>query len=182
MAKPPKIGPLDYSLSSSSEVLSVPKKSLLSQGGFDALLGKMSDPDVAALARVSVSAVQQRRAALKIHAYVPISRLAAFDQLLGAVPDQDIANIAGVSKAAVTERRTRLGIKSLKRSTVSPLDDYEHLLGKLPDRTVAAMAGVSAGAALKRRRREKIEPYTRGTHGYDETGQLHYWLKSYVDT
>lgn len=115
----------------------------------DALLGTMTDNNLAEKIGCHNSTVWKRREQLAICAYGRINWTPEIDALLGTMPDGDLAERIGCSLTAVRKRRERLAIRAYKRVNWTP--ETGSLLATMRDKMVAASLGVSKEAVGKRR-------------------------------
>jgi hypothetical protein len=80
-----------------------------------ALLGKMSDPEVAERLEISAGVVAKKRWRLRIPPFRPAAPLVQWTtdmlDLLGKVPDGQVARLYSISVASVIRQRNRLGIR-----------------------------------------------------------------------
>jgi len=130
----------------------------------DALLGTMSDQDLAVKLGCKRAHVSGRRYLLRIpkysHSIIPENEFEwtpASDALLGTMVDQDIAEKLGCTVAAIRNRRHLLEIPRC-RNTISAANKVEWtpaldaLLGTIPDSDLAKMMGCSRASVYTRRR------------------------------
>lgn len=130
----------------------------------DALLGTMSDQDLAVKLGCKRAHVSGRRYLLRIpkysHSIIPENEFVwtqAMDALLGTMLDQDLAEKLGCTAAAVRNRRRLLEIPGC-RNPISAANKVEWtpamdaLLGTITDTDLAKLMGCSKSSVLTRRR------------------------------
>ncbi|WHT75539.1 hypothetical protein QMY54_00272 (plasmid) [Pseudomonas rhodesiae] len=140
-----------------------------------ALLGKLTDKEVAAQLRITKSAVFQARKArgIKTRSGNKVwteEHLA----LLGKMCDQSLAYKLGIPKSTVTSRRTRSSIPPLNAPTEAFELPAEYLtrLGKVSDAKIAKAVGVSAPTISAYRRRLGIGATVEFGHPSEELNDL----------
>ena len=137
-----------------------------------ALLGTMSDHDVARKLKRSLGAVRHHRIRRGIRAFghtIRHSWTRAEEKLLGRYPDRELAKRLGVSPAAVQVRRCRLRIPKPQPLCWKWRREEDALLGTMPDEQAARRIGRTLGAVCQRRRQKGI-----GMFGF----KLHDWTKA----
>ncbi|HTV43099.1 MAG TPA: hypothetical protein VMF08_21220 [Candidatus Sulfotelmatobacter sp.] len=126
----------------------------------EALLGTLSDGELALRLKRSVTAVQVRRLTLRIPKPDPRYRAwkPAEEKLLGTVPDSQLAEQLGRSRASVTARRQLFNRKAIlppRPDGWTPEED--RLLGKFTDSEVARKLGRPLGGVRGRRHKLGIK-------------------------
>lgn len=130
-----------------------------------ALLGKVSDAEVAKQKRVSLDIARRARVRRGIPAKVPVEwRRWTKEQiaLLGTMPDASLGKMLGRSQPAVRKQRIRLGIAASVPHTVWT-SEMDAMLGSASDREISARLGVPYQAVKYRRKHLGIQA-TRKPH------------------
>ncbi|NVL49857.1 hypothetical protein F2S72_08905 [Pseudomonas syringae pv. actinidiae] len=137
-----------------------------------ALLGTMSDTDVAEQIGGKVHTVAIKRQELGIACYKPaVSKIRGRPRpnfnwtqealsLIGTMADKDVASRLGLSTGAVGVKRRSLGIagRSQKLSACAVPEDLLPYLGVWSDAAIASKMGVRAATVNRIRRKLQIQP------------------------
>lgn len=141
----------------------------------DALLGTMSDQDLAAKLGCKRALVAGRRFLLRIPKYIEaivpakeVEWTPAMDALLGTMPDPDLAAKMGCALTKVRTRRYQLGVSGYRQIiTPAPTSEFEwtpamvSLLGTMSDRALAEKIGCAVTTVRDRRHLAGIPDYRR---------------------
>jgi len=138
----------------------------------DALLGTMSDGNVARQLNIPAGQVHYRRIALGI---APFDRqavarwTAARVEQLGKKPDHLLAREWGYPQPAVREKRQSLGIEPCRQNTRAWTQEEIAALGTVPDTVLARQLGLSQSAVAAKRKGLKIRPFKKaGPYGWQQ--------------
>lgn len=138
-----------------------------------ALLGTMTDQEVADRIGGKADAIREKRLSLGIKAYKPqaspvkgkprpnFNWTEQAVALLGTKPDKLVAQELGLAITTVALKRRSLGIEGLKsrRPPIEIPAKLKRQLGKSSDASIALKLGVSTSAVSRYRRRLGIEPF-----------------------
>ena len=134
-----------------------------------ALLGKMSDAEVARRVGRTFCAVRNHRNRLGIPNFAHPSQRWTPEEvaLLGTLPDRLLARKLRRTRLAVARRRSKLGIPAQIEGYHRWRPEDEALVGQRPDRYIARLLGISIKAVRDRRLALKIHlrPPTGRTAG-----------------
>ena len=121
---------------------------------YKALLGLVTDQDIAKLSGATVATVKALREAFGFGPAAPLPEppkpiplpnyqgpWLGFESLFGTMSSAKISRAVGVPFSVVEQRREFLGIKPYQR--VSRVARYEHLLGMVSNNVLAKLAGVA---------------------------------------
>jgi len=147
----------------------------------DALLGKVSDTEIAGSFNISISSVGNRRRKFVIprcpqQNFSPPPAMGGWNRhewndahlaLLGTIPDHELAATMGIDKCTVGRKRNSLGIPSFEFQTrlITWTTEMDVLLGTDYDRIIAGALNISAPAVAQRR-------YKLGTPSYQSKHRL----------
>ncbi|UXL41043.1 hypothetical protein N7D90_24605 (plasmid) [Pseudomonas fragi] len=134
---------------------------------YKALLGLVSDQDIAKLSDVPVATVKSLREAFGFEPAAPLPELPrpdpvpdyqgpwlGYESLFGTMSSAKISRAVGVPLAVVEQRREFLGVKPYQR--VSRAARYKHLFGVVPNNVLAKLAGVSPARIADMRTRASL--------------------------
>lgn len=138
---------------------------------YKALLGLVSDQDIANLAGVSLATAKASREAFDFKPAAPLPETPerasiqnyqgpwlGYESLFGSMSAAKISRAVGVPISIVEQRQAFLGVTPYQR--LSRVDRYEHLVGVVPNNVLAKLAGVSPAriADIRKRKDSKREP------------------------
>lgn len=135
---------------------------------YKALLGLVSDQDIARLADVPVDSVTTLREAFGFEPAAPLPAppepdsipnyqgpLLGYESLFGRMSTAKISRETGVPFLVVERRQIFLGVAPFQR--VSRVDRYKHLVGIVSNNLLAKLAGVSPSRVADIRKRKDSE-------------------------
>jgi len=123
-----------------------------------ALLGTMTDVQLAQILNIDKSLVYLKRRELNIPSYSPWNNPDNV-ALVGTMPDEDLASMLGIKTSAVSLKRRELGLKTFKVNAIDWTPDKIALLGTMSDPEVARIIGTNKTAVRLKRTELGIPSY-----------------------